>query len=373
MPRRSASRGCLAGALVLTGLLAVGAVGVLLAGQGLGALGPADPRLPPLQRAYLTAYLLLRSGAIDRPAGSPSVSATLDVEPGQDARSVAEQLARLDVLHEPGLFVAYARYRGLDTRIEAGRFEVDGSMTVRNLAEHLQQATTSRFTVTIPEGLRREQIARLVGDLGLGFSAADFLAATRNPPPPTSEAPAGAANLEGFLFPDTYTFDPRMSATEAVELMTDNFQSHVGPDLVEGLAAHGLTVFQGITLASIVEREAVLPSERPVIASVFFNRLARGIPLQSDPTVQYALGWEDPEGYWKPDLTAADLQIDSPYNTYLYGGLPPGPIANPGLDSIEAVAHPARTDYLFFRAACDGSGAHRFASTFDEHVANACP
>jgi len=124
-------------------------------------------------------------------------------------------------------------------------------------------------------------------------------------------------------------------------------------------------------LASIIEREAVQASERPLIASVFLNRLALGIPLQADPTVQYPLG--RPDAWWKAPLSIEDLQVDSPYNTYLHQGLPPGPIASPGLASLESVAAPVETSYLFFRAACDGSGRHLFATTFEEHLANACP
>jgi UPF0755 protein len=154
--------------------------------------------------------------------------------------------------------------------------------------------------------------------------------------------------------------------------MVANMEARLSQDLLQGFQDQGLTPFEAITLASIVEREAVVPSERPLIASVFLNRLNLGIPLQADPTVQFALG-RSPDGWWKRSLSADDLQFDSRYNTYLYGGLPPGPIAGPGLASLQSVASPAETGYLFFRAACDDSGRHLFATTFEEHVANACP
>jgi UPF0755 protein len=140
-----------------------------------------------------------------------------------------------------------------------------------------------------------------------------------------------------------------------------------------GIAAQGLNLFQGVTLASIVEREAVVADERPLIASVFYNRLAAGMNLDADPTVQYALGFTTQGGWWKSPLDAADLLLESPYNTYRSAGLPPGPIANPGLDSLRAVADPATSDFFYFRAMCDGSGRHAFARTFDEHLQNACP
>jgi UPF0755 protein len=155
--------------------------------------------------------------------------------------------------------------------------------------------------------------------------------------------------------------------------MVDNFGRHLTPDLLAGFQANGLTLYQAVTLASIVEREAVRPVERPVIASVYLNRLRRGMKLQADPTVQYALVPTDrPESpvseYWKRQLSFADLKIISPYNTYQVTGLPPGPICNPGLASLEAVAHPATSDFLYFVARPDGS--HAFARTLEEHDQN---
>ena len=163
-----------------------------------------------------------------------------------------------------------------------------------------------------------------------------------------------------------------MTANDVVRLMVDNLEARLDPRLLAGFQASGLTPFQAVTLASIVEREAALPSERPLIASVFLNRLALEIPLQADPTVQFALGRQPDGGWWKASLTEVDLSISSRYNTYVYSGLPPGPIANPGLDSLRSVADPAETPYLFFRTDCEGSGGHVFATTFEEHLQNEC-
>jgi UPF0755 protein len=158
-----------------------------------------------------------------------------------------------------------------------------------------------------------------------------------------------------------------------VSTILEQFSSQINP-LLPGMTKQGLSVFEGVTIASIVEREAVLPGEMPTIASVFLNRLRAGMPLQADPTVQYALGYHDVQKtWWTNPLSAQDLQIDSPYNTYLVNGLPPGPIANPGLLALQAVAQPGETEYLYFRAACDGSGRHNFARTYAEHQENACP
>jgi UPF0755 protein len=135
-----------------------------------------------------------------------------------------------------------------------------------------------------------------------------------------------------------------------------------------------LNLYKGVILASIVSREAIVEDEMPLIASVFYNRLNGGEKLETDPTVQYALGYNEAQGtWWTNPLSAADLLFDSPYNTYLYPGLPPGPISNPGLAALRAVAFPAQTPYKYFRAACDGSGRHLFAETFEEHLGNACP
>jgi peptidoglycan lytic transglycosylase G len=143
--------------------------------------------------------------------------------------------------------------------------------------------------------------------------------------------------------------------------------------LVDAIRGRGLTVYQAVTLASIVQREAILEEEMPLIASVFYNRMAQGWRLESDPTVQYAVGYQsDRGGWWPSPLLDSDFSMDSLYNTYIYYGLPPGPISNPGLSALKAVADPADTSYLFFRAACDGSGRHNFAETYTQHLSNAC-
>jgi UPF0755 protein len=179
--------------------------------------------------------------------------------------------------------------------------------------------------------------------------------------------------LEGFLFPDTYRLEIDATAEDLAFMMVANFDRRVEPGLRVEMQSTGLALVEAVILASIVEREAVLAEERPLIASVFLNRLGRGMRLETDPTVQYALGRQADGGWWKSPLSLADLQIDSPFNTYLHAGLPPAPICSPGVASLEAVARPAESDYLFFRAACDGSGRHFFSRTLEEHMRQACP
>jgi UPF0755 protein len=183
--------------------------------------------------------------------------------------------------------------------------------------------------------------------------------------------PAGAS-LEGYLFPDTYYFDPHVTSHDIIDRLLRTFDQRFSADLRDAAQKQNLTVHQAVTLASIVEREAQVPDERPLIAAVYLNRLRLGMPLQADPTVQYALA-ADPQsvakyGWWKRDLTLDDLHFKSPFNTYQNPGLPPGPIANPGLASIRAVANPANVKYLYFVA--KGDGSHAFAETLDEHNRN---
>jgi UPF0755 protein len=161
---------------------------------------------------------------------------------------------------------------------------------------------------------------------------------------------------------------------DLVSYLANRFIGDLDSQLMDGFQVQGLTLFQAVTLASIIEREAVNPEEMPLIASVFLNRIRLGMKLESDPTVQYSLGYNATTNtWWKVPLSLADLEFDSPYNTYLYAGLPPGPISAPGVEALRAVAEPQDSPYLFFRAKCDGSGEHNFAETFEEHLLNACP
>ncbi|MGD2050736.1 MAG: endolytic transglycosylase MltG, partial [Chloroflexota bacterium] len=200
------------------------------------------------------------------------------------------------------------------------------------------------------------------GGNGLDLSGYDFL----------SSLPENAT-LEGFLFPDTYRLPVDATAPQLIYMMLDNFNLRVTPAMRQSFGIQGLSVYDAVILASIVQREAVVADERPLMVGVFLNRLNAGMPLQADPTVQYALGYlEDVGTWWKSPLSAEDLKIDTPYNTYLYPGLPPGPIANPGLTALEAVSSPERSDFLFFVADCtsENPGLHVFSRTFEEHLSH---
>jgi UPF0755 protein len=298
------------------------------------------------------------------------------VPPGSTANDIGADLQRRGLIRSSLFFRIAADQAGVGSNLAAGDYELSRSMSTLEIIEVLAKGQVKRGLVaTIPEGWRSEQIADRLE--GTGFAARDeFLQAVVAPasvPGFDSLGDPEPRRLEGYLFPETYEVPQRVAGARAAEIMVRMFSQRVG-DLVRTQNETSLDVHQVITLASIVEREARVPSERATIASVYLNRLAANMPLQADPTVQYAVASRDGAtaaaySYWR-DLTPADLQIASPYNTYIHAGLPPGPICNPGEASIRAVLQPATTDYLYFVATTDGSGAHLFARTLDEHNAN---
>jgi UPF0755 protein len=329
----------------------------------------------------LAAYLEANRDQLQQPASATGRSVQFVVEPGTPARVIARNLAAAGLIKDARLFEAYVRVNGLADRLEAGAFILSPDMTPVEIAQVLQRALAPSITVTIREGWRLEQTAdyltataaldgaayrRLAGnDLsGLEAGRYGFL----------DSRPAGAS-LEGYLFPDTYKLRADgASAHDLLQRQLDTFAARVLP-LYQQAVAQGATVLglhEVLTLASIVEREAVFDDERPAIAGVYLNRLEIGMKLEADPTVQYAMGYQSQTGQWwkTPVFLEEYSRVDSPYNTYLYAGLPPGPIASPGLRSIEAVLYPEQHDFLYFVATPDRSGRHVFARTFEEHAEN---
>lgn len=340
-----------------------------------------NPSLNPAETTLLSAYLSTNQDALNTPISSDATAVVFVVNPGETAGQIAANLAALSLIGDQTLFRNYMRYYGLDTQIEAGSYQIARNMTVPQIAVALTEAKPPDITVRIAEGWRREQIAAWIDQQAdVPFSGAEFLLATGAgvaPPPETSlagEIPPGAT-LEGFLFPDTYRLAIDGTAADLVKRLLVHFEEQVTPQMRADAAARGMMLYDVLKVASIVEREAVLDEERPVIASVYLNRLREGVKLEADPTVQYAMGYQANTGqWWNLNLTMDDYRtVESPYNTYLHPGLPPGPISNPGISSIMAVIYPSDTPYFFFRAACDGSGRHNFARTYEEHVQNACP
>jgi UPF0755 protein len=335
------------------------------------------PHLNPVERIYLQTYLAARTEELELPVSDGFESVNFSVNPGMAASEIAVSLEEAGLLRNRELFLNYIRFYGLDGRLAAGSYQIDPQLTLPELAALLTRATPQEIELRFLEGWRLEEMANYLAVTTPGAIRADeFLAlAQRRAPLDLSDYPFLAslppeATLEGFLFPDSYRAPVDADARYLVETMLANFDRRVTPTMRQAYGAQGLTVFEAVILASIVEREAVVAAERPLMAGVFLNRVAQGMRLEADPTVQYALGQQQSGGWWKSPLSLADLQIDSPYNTYRYTGLPPGPIANPGLASLQALAEPAQTDYLFFVLDCfsDIPGTHNFSVTYDQHL-----
>ncbi|MCP4539945.1 MAG: endolytic transglycosylase MltG [Chloroflexi bacterium] len=318
-------------------------------------------------------YLEANAGALEQPAGNDDTTVTFIVESGETAVDIAARLVEKELISDAELFRRYVQYHGLDADIEVGEFTLRQTMTIPQIAEALQQGRRPEQTVTIQEGLRLEQIAVLVAEQ-TGVAQTEFLSLVT-----TGWRTAGLsfsflsdippnATLEGFLLPETYRLSEEATAIDLLTRMLETFETRVTSDMRAAAANRGLDAYGLVTLASIVEREAVLVEERPLIAGVYHNRLDDGWFLGADPTVQYGLNNAD---NWWPVLTLYDLESTSLYNTYRNLGLPPGPICNPGIDSIRATAYPQDTDYFFFLADCaTQDGSHLFAVSAEEHNSN---
>ncbi len=289
------------------------------------------------------------------PAGIEKTEEIFVVKKGRGLRTIAAQLEERGLIKGKNLFMLWAYVRGGARDIKAGEYSFNRSMAPVKILHMLTSGEVKTYSFTIPEGLTAEQIADLLEMRNL-VNKRDFVYLVHNKDLVASYDVDGKS-LEGYLFPDTYVISRDMGARGLIDLMVDRFWE-VFNSLV-GDKKPAMPVKDIVTLASIVEKETGLAEERPVIASVFLNRLKKRMRLESDPTVIYGL--EDFSG----DLKRKDLRAPSPYNTYLHRGLPPGPIANPGREALNAVINPAETDYLYFVSKNDGS--HHFSSTLKEH------
>jgi UPF0755 protein len=334
--------------------------------------GTPTSALGIFQRTQYSALLLWYDGLLTRPLDSNGNEQSFTIETGESVISIANHLQIVGLIRDAESFRAYLVYSGLDTTIQSGDYKLSAAMSAIDVARELQDATPEEVTFVILPGWRIEEIAASLSTSGLSITPDEFISAAQNPPI-GFDFLSGAITTEGFLYPDSYILPRGTSADQMIDAFVRNFGLRLSADVRNAVDRQGLTVYQAVTIASLVEREAVRDEEKPLIASVFLNRLKVGMKLDSDPTVQYALGYDPVAGtWWRNPLSLVDLQFNSPYNTYLYAGLPPAPIANPSLSALHAVAFPADTLYYFFRAKCDGSRTHEFAETFEEHVENAC-
>jgi peptidoglycan lytic transglycosylase G len=279
------------------------------------------------------------------------------VAEGSTLDDTAVLLRENGVVRFPLLFVSVARLLGQERSIRAGEYRFHTSMSPYQILQMLCRGTVLLHRVTIPEGLTAKQIAIILEREGFA-SREETLAASRDKVFVGSLGLEGDS-LEGYLFPDTYRFALGLTPQQVLTAMVQRFRAVYGPEMRAREAEQGWGLDQVVTLASLVEKEASRKEEKPLVASVLVNRLQRGMPLQCDPTVIYGL--EDFDG----DLKREHLRTPNPYNSYLNKGLPPGPICNPGLDSLKAALYPADTPYLYFVSRNDGS--HAFSATLEEH------
>lgn len=281
----------------------------------------------------------------------------IQIPPGATLRQVIDLLAAHGVISQPDKFRYLVEWKGVSTRIQAGEFEFAPGLRPEEVLALLVAGRPVLYSITIPEGYNLVQIAKVLDQTGI-WSGEKFLALAQDP---AFAASLGIpySSLEGYLFPETYKFPRSAAETEIIRTMVRRMEKEFTPEAEETMRRMGFSRHEVLTLASIVEKETARPEERPLIAAVFLNRLRRGMRLDSDPTVIYGLP------HFDGNLTRQDLATPTPYNTYRLPGLPPGPIASPGHEAIQAVLHPAGTDYLYFVSRGDGS--HEFSRNYRDH------
>lgn len=282
---------------------------------------------------------------------SDQTSKIFTIPKGENIRQIANKLENEGLIRDSLAFFLLVKKAGVEKNIQAGDFRLSPAMRAQEIVEELQHGTLDIW-VTIPEGWRSEEIALKLAQ-ELDIPEQEFLKHAQ----------------EGYMFPDTYLFPKNATASNAAQIMLDNFDKKVRRSLQEEIAVANLNLDRIIIIASLIEREAKFAEDRPYVASVISNRLNEGMKLDIDATVQYALGYQPQEkSWWKKSLTLDDLKFKSLYNTYINNGLPPGPIANPGLSSIQAAVNPEQTDYLYYIS--DQEGKIHLAQTYEQHQQN---
>ncbi|MBE0698859.1 MAG: endolytic transglycosylase MltG [Anaerolineaceae bacterium] len=337
--------------------------------------GPPDTSLTLPQRVMYSYRLLANEKNLGSAVDPQGKESSFAIGMGESVNSIASRLEEEGFISNADTFRTYLIYAGLDMRVQAGEYLLSPAMTPVEISVQLMDAVPEDVEFNILSCWRVEEIAAALPTSGIQVTETEFLDLVQNPP--ADILPAGFPQdspAEGFLMPGSYQVKRDTTPKGLLALFLNRFNETVTQELRDAYTAQDLDLFQAVTLASIVQREAVIVDEQPVIASVFFNRMASGMKLESDPTVQYALGYQLlKKTWWKNPLSSADLQFNSSYNTYVYPGLPPGPISNPSFDALRSVAFPAQTGYYYFRAQCDGSGRHSFSVTYAEHLQNGCP
>ncbi|HLZ48275.1 MAG TPA: endolytic transglycosylase MltG [Candidatus Limnocylindria bacterium] len=364
-PRKRSSTG----PLVFVVLVVVVAIAAFVLARPLATdavVQAADDHDTLLRQAAVRAFIAPTvAPLVDAPADPNGKRVDFTVPRGATAAQIAADLVRAKIITSALAFKYVLYETGAENSLQSGTYTVSAALSPRDLATLFQKAPGDQVALRIIEGWRLTEVAAAVNKSFPKIQAKDFIAAavvgSRNNFVLNGLDPK--ASLEGFLFPDTYFLRPDATADQIIDTLLDNFETKAGPTLRGAAADRKVAIYDMVKLASIVEREAHDRKESPTIAGVYQHRLDIGMKLDADPTVQYA------KGDWG-ELSLDDLKIDSPYNTYLNPGLPPTPIANPGLAALQAAARPEQTDFLYFVAKDDGSGDHAFARTIEEQEAN---
>jgi UPF0755 protein len=287
----------------------------------------------------------------------------VEIPQGASTADIRRRLIDAGVVRDEWSLRAALWWTGAGRNLKAGEYRFDRPMSAVDVVAKIERGDVFGRRVTFPEGLTILDMAKLYESHGLG-KAAEFLTAARDPSPIRDLDPA-APDLEGYLFPETYTLPRGIPAARLTSMMVERFRAVFTDDLRQRALQQGLTVRETVTLASLVEKETAQGDERPLVSAVYRNRMKIGMGMQADPTVVYAL---QKAGRYDGNIRREDLAFDSPYNTYKYPGLPPGPIASPGKASLEAAVAPADVKYIYFVSRNDGT--HVFSSTLDEHNRN---
>jgi UPF0755 protein len=334
-------------------------------------VGEPDVSLSSMQISMYEFTFFINQGKITQPSNL-SQEALFTINSGDPLDDVIKKLQNQGIISDGGLFRSLLIYSGADRRILPGKYLIPGGSSLGDVAARLQDVNSSLVDFVILPGWRKEEIAEALPTSGLSIPMDEFLNVVNQPITDMDLADAEMISHEGFLAPGRYSFRRDVSIDTFISTFVEHSKKILSQELRDKFTDYGLTPYQAVILASIIQREAIINTEKPLIASVFLNRLQQGMPLQSDPTVQYALGYNPEWGWWKSPLSLQDLQINSTYNSYIINSLPPAPISNPDETSLQAVAFPEESTYLYFRAACDSSGKHVFSETIEEHTMNGC-
>ncbi|WP_239633911.1 endolytic transglycosylase MltG [Paenibacillus sp. H1-7] len=343
-------------------------------------------RLSAVKAIVVTVIIVVLAGGVSlglyarqmlQPMPGSDQPVKVTIAPGTGSQQIARNLQQAGIIRSAEMFSYYLKYKNQGNKFQAGEYEMRPGITLDAIIDTLNQGLTVKeqgIKLTIPEGFTVKQIAEKVQQQ-FGTDAVQFLTAVQQNTGFTAkvyaQVPAAESKLvnrlEGYLFPETYEWSKDITVDEMIDRMMlelDKKLALLPADWQQQMAERGQTFHQMMTIASLIEREVVLEEERPLVAGVIYNRLQKGMPLQIDATVQYL--FDKP----KERLFEKDLQLESPYNTYLHAGLPPGPIASPSLSSIKAAIYPVNTKYLFYVTKKDGSKGHLFAETFEQHQQN---